>query len=193
MRRVPTNILWIGLGSALTLLVSGLVLGFGRDAGGKAPMHVNVPAGPSERPTQKAAATVRRVQRPRPTLGPEARRLTILGRPLFPLADGDLELVGRYVRADAVPVLSVVGDRVFWVGASKRNRVLVHEQGVGTRYLIRRGQRLSFTGVVTRNPRAAGRRWGVTAREGLRQLDRQSRHVEVFGPSIEFARAVPAR
>jgi hypothetical protein len=83
-------------------------------------------------------------------------------------------------------VADVVGDRVFWVGREGRDRVLVHLQGSGTRWAVRRGQRLSFTGVVTRNPARAAGEWGIAWSEGRGRLNAQRYHLEVFGPRIDF-------
>jgi hypothetical protein len=115
------------------------------------------------------------------------RTLTAAGRPLLPASAAGLgALVGRYAHARSVRVAEIVGDRVFWVGRGRHDRVLVHLQGAGTRWAVRRGQRLSFTGVVTKNPARAAGAWGLTWSEGRGQLAAQRYHLEVFGPRIRF-------
>jgi hypothetical protein len=115
------------------------------------------------------------------------RSLTAAGRPLLPASAAGLRsLVGRYAHARSVRVAEVVGDRVFWIGRGTQDRVLVHLQGSGTRWAVRRGQRLSFTGVVTKNPARAVGAWGITWSEGRGQLVAQRYHLEVFGPRIRF-------
>jgi hypothetical protein len=85
-------------------------------------------------------------------------------------------------------VSDVVGPRIFWVGPSRGDRLLVHLQGRGTRWSIRPGQLLSFRSVVTANREGSALAWGLTVREGGRQYKRQGHHLEVFGPSIVFDR-----
>jgi hypothetical protein len=115
------------------------------------------------------------------------RSLTAAGRPLLTASVAGLRsLVGRYAHARSVRVADVVGDRVFWVGHGKDDRVLVHLQGSGTRWAVRRGQRLTFTGVVTKNPARAAGRWGISWSEGRGRLAAQRYHLEVFGPRIRF-------
>jgi hypothetical protein len=115
------------------------------------------------------------------------RSLVASGTPLFPVRAHELErLAGTYAVAHGVRVLSVVGPRIFWVGPSISARLLVHLQGRGTRYAIRPGQRLDFTGVVTRNPIRAAVAWGLTWSEGRGLLRAEQLHVEVFGPRIRF-------
>lgn len=89
-------------------------------------------------------------------------------------------VTGRVTRVDAV-----VGDDIFWVGKGSR-RLLVHLQGPGTRFAVRRGQRLSFAGVVARTRPGAAARWGLSWAEGRRQLERQGHNLEVYGPNIRF-------
>jgi hypothetical protein len=117
-----------------------------------------------------------------------SRTLVAAGAALFPVPSDLAPLVGRSARAHRVPVLDVVGPRIFWVGPSRRDRVLVHLQGAGTRWAIRPGQLLSFRSIVTANRKGAALAWGLTLREGARQLKRQGHHLEVFGPGIVFDR-----
>jgi hypothetical protein len=127
--------------------------------------------------TERRVATARRAD----------RSLVSAGRPLFPIRVGELRrLAGRYAVARSVRVLDVVGPRIFWVGDPGGSRLLVHLQGRGTRYAIRRGQRLAFTAVVTRNRARSAPAWGLTFREGRGLLRAQGMHLEVFGPRIRF-------
>jgi hypothetical protein len=82
-------------------------------------------------------------------------------------------------------VTSVVGDRIFWI-VRNGTPLLVHLQGPGTRYAIRRGQQLTFTGVVTRNAPHSAADWGLSWSEGRGRFRAQQVHLEVFGPRIRF-------
>lgn len=110
-----------------------------------------------------------------------ARGFALLGLPAAELP----RFVGARVTAKATRVDAVVGDDIFWVGKGSR-RLLVHLQGPGTRFAVRRGQRLTFPAVLTRTRPRAAPRWGLTAPEGRRQFDRQGHHLEVYGPNIRF-------
>jgi hypothetical protein len=115
------------------------------------------------------------------------RSLMAAGQPLLPVSATALRaLVGRYADARSVRVADVVGDRVFWVGRGRHDGVLVHLQGSGTRWAVRRGQRLTFTGLVTKNPARAAGAWGLTWMEGRGRLAAEHYHLEVFGPRIRF-------
>nr|MDQ3824924.1 hypothetical protein [Actinomycetota bacterium] len=98
-------------------------------------------------------------------------------------------LVGAYARARGVAVRQVVGPGVFWVGRSPSEKVLVHLQK-GHRWWpsIRRGDRLSFVGVVTRNPAAAAARWGIVESEGAPLLAKQGVHLEVLRARVRIRR-----
>lgn len=121
------------------------------------------------------------------TISHSDRSLVAGGQALFPVhATALRRLGGRHAVAHAVRVVSVVGPRIFWVGPSASTRLLVHMQGRGARYAIRPGQRLDFTGVVTRNPPRAAAAWGLTFSEGRGLLRAQRMHLEVFGPRIRF-------
>jgi hypothetical protein len=95
-------------------------------------------------------------------------------------------VAGRYFVVQNVRVLDVVGDRIFWIAPSAGKQMLVHLQGRGTRYAIRRGQRLSFRGLVTRNAPRSAEYWGLSFAEGRGRFRAQGVHLEVFGPRIRF-------
>lgn len=115
------------------------------------------------------------------------RSLVAAGQPLLPMNASELRsLAGRHVVARGARVLDVVGPRIFWVGSGARDRLLVHLQGPGTRYAIRTGQRLDFTGVLTRNARGSALAWGLTFAEGRGRFQAAGMHGEVFGPHIRF-------
>jgi hypothetical protein len=117
-----------------------------------------------------------------------SRTLVAGGTALFPVPGDLASLVGHSARANRVRVVDVVGPRIFWVGPSRSDRMLVHLQGHGTRWAIRPGQLLSFTSIVTANRKGSTLAWGLTLREGARQFKRQGHHLEVFGPRIVFDR-----
>ena len=117
----------------------------------------------------------------------EDRTLVAGGHSLLPLRGGSLEtLVGRHATARGVRVLGVVGDRIFWVGTAGRSQLLVHLQGRGTRYAIRTGQRLAFTGTLARNAGGSASAWGLDPSEGRVRFVRAGVHIEVYGPRIKF-------
>ena len=166
----------------LALLVAAVAGGIVATRGGSE-AAVTRPAAP-----QPAATTTTAVLAAKTERTASSRTLVAAGRALFPLPADLGSLVGRSARAQRVPVLDVVGPRIFWVGTSRRDRLLVHLQGRGTRWAIRPGQLLSFRSIVTTNRKGAARAWGLTVREGGRQLKRQGQHLEVFGPGIVFDR-----
>jgi hypothetical protein len=105
----------------------------------------------------------------------------------IPFGQGFVGLRGKYVRGRHVRVQSVVGHSVFWVGSTTGRRVLVHlYQDRKARQRIHAGQRLSFIGLVARNPAGAAAVWGVAGDEGASLLGRQGAHLEVVGPTIRF-------
>lgn len=134
--------------------------------------------------------TARAAPRAVPESRQKARRqapATVTPRTVLALAESPQRArLGVRVRARRIPVLDVVGRNVFWVGRNRAERVLVHLQGRGTRWAIRKGQRLTFKGVVSANRKGSTLAWGLTPREGGRQYKRQGRHLEVYGPSIRF-------
>jgi hypothetical protein len=95
------------------------------------------------------------------------------------------ELVGAKAVARRAIVGTVDGNRIFWIGKGTE-RMLVHLQGPGTRWAVRSGQRLSFTGVVTRTREGAAEAWGLEPAEGLAEQQAQGHHIEVYGPNIRF-------
>jgi hypothetical protein len=179
----------------LALLVAAVAGGIVAARGGSE-AAVSRPAAPQPAATTTTAETTAATTRSTTTAvlaakterTASSRTLVAAGRALFPLPADLGSLVGRSARAQRVPVLDVVGPRIFWVGTSRRDRLLVHLQGRGTRWAIRPGQLLSFRSIVTTNRKGAARAWGLTVREGGRQLKRQGHHLEVFGPGIVFDR-----
>ena len=102
-----------------------------------------------------------------------------------PVARALSTLAGHSVAVRNARVTSVVGDRIFWI-VRNGTRLLVHLQGPGTRYAIRRGQQLTFSGVVTRNAPHSADDWGLSWPEGRGRFRAQQVHLEVFGPRIRF-------
>jgi hypothetical protein len=93
---------------------------------------------------------------------------------------------GTRAAEHSVRVLSVVGQRIFWVGRNKEHRTLVHVQGVGTRRLVLPGQRVTFVATVSPNNVRRASAWGLTRREGRDQFRHQRVHFEVYGPRMRF-------
>lgn len=106
-------------------------------------------------------------------------RLTADGSPLLARAVTLARHEGDRALGRSVPVESVVADEGFWVGTSERNRVFVHVLARNeSPPRIRAGARVSFTGVVRRNPDEV-RSFGLSTAEGRQLLRRQGYHIEV--------------
>jgi hypothetical protein len=132
-------------------------------------------------PVEAPPAAVAALPRATRATALRARGTALLDVPYASLAD----LVGSRVRAGEARVGAVVGDDVFWVGRGS-DRILVHLQGDSTLYAVRRGQRVTFSGVLSATRPGAAAQWGVTLAEGRRQLERQGHHIEVYGPDMRF-------
>ena len=107
-------------------------------------------------------------------------RLAAGGKPLLGGAKAlDLSAFrGERVVARGIPVRSVVANEGFWVGYSKRTRVFVLlRTNRESPFTIHRGDRVSFTGTMRKNPKRFGIQLGVTEREGRTYLRRQGYHV----------------
>ncbi|MBW4574959.1 MAG: hypothetical protein KME08_06690 [Aphanothece sp. CMT-3BRIN-NPC111] len=82
-------------------------------------------------------------------------------------------LVGKRVQFTATNVLSVIGDRPFWVGRSNNERLVVvldpalDKGNAESKVVIKGGQTLDLTGVLRPMPSAqtAQSQWGLTAAE----------------------------
>lgn len=129
---------------------------------------------------------------PRASAAPSVPRATSTtqlrarGRAILRARDVQLaQFAGARVTGASTRVDAVVGPEIFWIGRGSR-RLLVHLQGPGTRYAVRRGQRLTFPAVVARTRPGAARAWGLSVPEGRRELARQGHHLEVYGPDIRF-------
>jgi hypothetical protein len=114
------------------------------------------------------------------------------GRDLLALAarGGSLAAVadGRAARGEDVRVQSVVGDEVFWVGASEQERVLVHLViGGESPPRVKVGQRAGFTGRLLTLPDGAPGIWGVEDSEGAAQVAEQGVHVQVDVADLDLS------
>lgn len=89
------------------------------------------------------------------------------------------KLGGKHVTAKGAPVVSVVGDEVFWVG-SGMNRVLVHLTHTNgeSAPTVKTGDHVSFTGTVAANGMHDTSTWGVTKKEDAALYNREKVHVE---------------
>lgn len=112
--------------------------------------------------------------------------LTADGAPLLPVAlaagpNGELTpQTGKTATARGVLVQSVPADEGFWAGTSDTDRVWVQLSGTGeSGYVVQQGDRVDFTGQVTRHDPDFADGVGVDAAEGADQLEQQGAHIEV--------------
>jgi RNA polymerase sigma factor (sigma-70 family) len=135
------------------------------------------PAPSAPAPPASVATSPSPARKPPPTTDTS---LTGPHGPVLPVAMALAGLAGRLVQARGVRVLAVPADEGFWVGDGPGHRVWVQLQTRGeSPERIRPGQRLTFTGVVTRNDPGFVRRVGLSDADGARELTRQGAHVEV--------------
>jgi hypothetical protein len=89
------------------------------------------------------------------------------------------KLVGKQVTAKSAPVVSVVGDEVFWVGSGMK-RVLVHLTHTNgeSAPTVKTGDHVTFTGTVAANGRHDTSTWGITKKEDEALYNREKVHVE---------------
>jgi RNA polymerase sigma factor (sigma-70 family) len=95
---------------------------------------------------------------------------------------------GADVTARRVTVQSVPSDEGFWVGSSPRARLWVQISDRGrrheTRFEVRRGEVVSFSGRIVSHGRRFPESIGVTEAEGGDQLRRAGYHVEIRARSL---------
>jgi RNA polymerase sigma factor (sigma-70 family) len=105
---------------------------------------------------------------------------TAAGTDLLALQPSQLQgLSGQQVIGEAIATQSVVSYPGFWVGTA-RHRVYVHLVNPGlVRNAVRAGEKLSFTGVIVRNPMGFAAADGVSVPEGSGLLDQQGVHIDV--------------
>lgn len=115
-----------------------------------------------------------------PPPGKTSRGGTLLvnGNDLYPFLGGNLlRVANTQVEGKAVPVIEVAGDRSFWVGRSKAQRLLVVLNLKGSAPPdVTPGQKVQFVGQIVDS---AGGDHGVTDDEGLQLLRRQGHHASV--------------
>lgn len=104
--------------------------------------------------------------------------LQVNGNDLYPFLGGNLlRVADTQVTGKSVPVIEVAGDRSFWVGRSKTQRLLVVLNLKGSSPpKVSPGQRVQFVGQIVDS---AGGDHGVTDDEGLQLLRRQGHHAFV--------------
>lgn len=106
-------------------------------------------------------------------------------RQILPSEQGDTvqpPAAGERVDAEAINVVNVVGDEVFWVGSSLRDRLLVYIDVPGggeSPPTVLAGQRASFDGVVRDLPSDGPERFGVTFEEDADLLREQGVYLEI--------------
>lgn len=109
--------------------------------------------------------------------------LAVGGHELLPLGAGGLApYAGQSVTAIDVPVQSVDADEGFWIGSGPANRVWVQltvPGGGESPQQVRVGQRVSFRGIVARNPVGFAAAEGISPTEGAAQLTGQGGHLAV--------------
>ncbi|WP_414937916.1 hypothetical protein [Amycolatopsis sp. cmx-11-51] len=111
----------------------------------------------------------------------KAGQLTVDGRDVFPLPQGDLtSFVGKPISGSAVPVQSVPGPEGFWAGENTTDRVWVKLLPAGASPVdVKPGQLLDLTGTVVANGNSFAAAERVDAANGAEQLDRQKAHIEL--------------
>jgi hypothetical protein len=104
--------------------------------------------------------------------------LLVNGNDLYPFLGGNLlRVANKQVEGNAVPVIEVAGDKSFWVGRSKAQRLLVVLNLKGAAATeVNPGQKVQFVGQIVDS---AGGDHGVTNHEGLQLLRRQGHHASV--------------
>ncbi len=192
---------WLGVGPALALL---------RHLARNTPRSVSVTAGSVAAGTLATAALLTATQvAPRvvppdpaavtpasssasPSTAPSASPSPVAAQPgrLVRLSNGSDLLAeparlgtaaGESVRADAVPVLSVVADEGFWIGRSGNAEVFVELSHTGREspVTVKAGDLISFTGTVVDHGPSFARQVGVSDAEGARRLTSQGAHIKV--------------
>jgi hypothetical protein len=104
--------------------------------------------------------------------------LLVNGNDLYPFLSGNLlRVANTQVEGKAVPVIEVVGDKSFWVGRSKAQRLLVELNLKGAAPPeVTAGQKVQVVGQIVD---IAGGDHGVTDDEGLQLLRRQGHYASV--------------
>lgn len=104
--------------------------------------------------------------------------LQVNGNDLYPFLGGNLlRVADAQVTGKSVPVIEVAGDRSFWVGRSKTQRLLVVLNLKGSSPpKVSPGQLAQFVGQIVDS---AGGDHGVTDDEGLQLFRRQGHHAFV--------------
>jgi len=92
--------------------------------------------------------------------------------------------------ATSAPVQSVPADEGFWVGNDDRDRLWVQLTGLTGEsiYKVKAGDRIDFTGTVTRAPAKFAADHGVTAAEGADQLTEQGHFISVPAVDVRLSR-----
>jgi len=180
-RRRASAVLW-------PLLAIASVLRRLRQWGRHHPVHASVAAGTAVAATAVVVAlgvTQPSGAPPPPATPPTTASTSPLlaqGEPVLPLPPGRTlaRYAGQEVRGRRVPVQSVASDEGFWVGPSETQRVWVQLTGAGeSPFVIRRGQRVSFTGRMVPNPPGFAGAVGVDPAEGAALLEAEAQQVEV--------------
>jgi hypothetical protein len=110
-----------------------------------------------------------------------AGSLTADGQDLLPLPNGGLEqFADASVTGTGVAVESVVADEAFWVGESEQERVFVHLELTGeSPFKVQPGDSIDLSGSMKPVQGTEAEQFGVTAEEGLDQLESQGQYIEV--------------
>jgi hypothetical protein len=184
--------LWLWALAAIVLIGIGILIAvraFGNDDGSGTPTVTGSPrlTGTDAAPTapsitESTPVTTPGGPEPDPPepLPPGRRGGTLLanGNDLYPFLSGNLlRVANAQVEGKAVPVIEVAGDKAFWVGRSKAQRLLVllNLKGAAPPE-VTPGQKVQFVGQIVGN---ADDDHGVTDDEGLQLLRRQRHHALV--------------
>jgi hypothetical protein len=91
---------------------------------------------------------------------------------------------GKDAKGDGVTVQELVNETGFWVGTSDTDRVFVEiEDEGGSPIDAKKGDRVSFTGVIEKNLEAET--YGLRANQGAQQFRDQGFHVQVQAGDLE--------
>jgi RNA polymerase sigma factor (sigma-70 family) len=109
-------------------------------------------------------------------------------RALLPMPDDGLApFAGKPVRALRVTVLSVPANEGAWLGTDTRNHVWVEFVGPGeSPFHLVAGRRLTFTGLLVRNPPNFAATIGLHAGLDASALDQAGLHIEVSYGSVRI-------
>lgn len=190
-KNIVATRVWLSRVTMLALL-AGAIAGCNNGTSDKPDVVVVSPTTPASAPpapaatstaavTPNATATTTTAVTPTTAASPgttTTTTTTVIEKPITDVAvinsaPDQQSLVGKRVQFTATNVLSVIGDRPFWVGRSNNERLVVvldpalDKGNAESKVVIKGGQTLDLTGVLRPMPSAqtAQSQWGLTAAE----------------------------